>query len=402
MISTGTDIKPLECLLFMRTVNSRVYYEQMKGRGTRVISPTDLETVSPDAKYKTHFVIVDAVGVCERDKTDSRPLERKRHVSFDRLLHSIATGIRDVDSITSLAGRLARLDRSLDPTDREAITALTNGQSIPDTINALFNSVDPDKQRQRAQEQFRTDTPTDEQLQQVAQELMDAACNIFDSTVLRNTLVEFHQRNEQILDHISKDTVTEVGFDTEAKERAQNVVNTFKQFIEENKAELTALQIIYNKPYGQRHLTHQSIKELAEAIEMPPYRLTTEQLWSAYEQLEQSKVKGAGPQNLLTNIISLIRFAIGESKQLEPFMETVNHRFDNWIAEQEAQGKQFTPEQMMWLQLIRDRIATELSIEIDDFEYAPFYEKGGPMKVEQLFGDQLNSLLETLTERLAA
>ena len=83
MISTGTDIKPLECLLFMRTVNSRVYYEQMKGRGTRVISPTDLETVSPDAKYKTHFVIVDAVGVCERDKTDSRPLERKRHVPFN-------------------------------------------------------------------------------------------------------------------------------------------------------------------------------------------------------------------------------------------------------------------------------------------------------------------------------
>ena len=135
---------------------------------------------------------------------------------------------------------------------------------------------------------------------------------------------------------------------------------------------------------------------------MPPYPLTIEQLWSAYEQLEQSQGKGAGPQKLLTNIISLIRFAIGESKQLEPFMETVNHRFDNWIAEQQAQGKQFTPEQMMWLQLIRDRIAASLRIEIDDFEYPPFYEKGGTMRVEQLFGDQLNSILETLTERLAA
>ena len=77
MISTGTDIKPLECLLFMRDIKSRVYFEQAKGAGTRTISETDFRAVTPDAKNKTHFVIVDAVGVCENDKTDSRPLERK-------------------------------------------------------------------------------------------------------------------------------------------------------------------------------------------------------------------------------------------------------------------------------------------------------------------------------------
>ena len=92
MISTGTDIRPLECLLFMRSIKSRVYFEQMKGRGTRTISDTDIKAVTPDTEHKTHFVIVDAVGVCEDDKTDSRPLERKRSIPFDKLLFDIAMG----------------------------------------------------------------------------------------------------------------------------------------------------------------------------------------------------------------------------------------------------------------------------------------------------------------------
>src|SRR6185312_2684921 len=109
MIATGTDVKPLECLVFLRDVRSRVYFEQMKGRGTRVLSPTDLQAVSgAEATAKTHFVIVDAVGVCESDKTESRPLERKPSVSFDRILLGVALGKRDEDTLTTLAGRLAR------------------------------------------------------------------------------------------------------------------------------------------------------------------------------------------------------------------------------------------------------------------------------------------------------
>jgi type I restriction enzyme R subunit len=101
MISTGTDIKPLECVLFMRDVKSRVYFEQMKGRGTRTINPNDFQAVTPGAAVKTHFVIVDAVGVCESDKSDSRPLERKRTVPFDKLLQSVALDNRDEDTLTS-------------------------------------------------------------------------------------------------------------------------------------------------------------------------------------------------------------------------------------------------------------------------------------------------------------
>jgi type I restriction enzyme, R subunit len=118
MIATGTDIKPLEIVLFMRSVKSRTFFEQMKGRGVRVIPDTEFQAVTPDAKSKTHFVIVDAVGVCERDKTDSRPLERRRHVPFDKLMEVVAYGNRQEGVLTSLSGRLARLERQLEDKEK--------------------------------------------------------------------------------------------------------------------------------------------------------------------------------------------------------------------------------------------------------------------------------------------
>jgi len=402
MISTGTDIRPLECILFMRDVKSRVYFEQMKGRGTRVISPTDLAAVTPDTQYKTHFVIVDAVGVCENDKTDSRPLERKRTMPFDKLIKSIAMGIRDDDSITSLAGRLARLDRRLEEKDKKIIEEKAEGKSLKQIVNNLLDAVDPDKKIEKAKEIFKTESPTKEQIKKVSGDLIKEACTPFDNPKLRDTLIDFKIRSEQIIDTISRDVVISADFDVTAKEKARNIVDTFKKFIEENKNELTALQIIYSKPYGKRHLTYEEIKQLAEAIKKPPYYLTSERLWQVYEQLEKSKVRGAGPQKLLTNIISLIRFAIGESDVLEPFSETVNNRFNKWLANQETLGKMFAPEQMEWLTMIKDHITTSLSIEKEDFDYEPFYERGGLVKVYQLFGNELNNVLEKLNEVLTA
>src|SRR3990167_576100 len=402
MISTGTDIKPLECLIFMRDVKSIGYFEQMKGRGTRVIDPTDFNAVTPDASHKTHFLIVDAVGVCESDKTDSQPLERKRSVPFDKLLTSIALGNRDEDTITSLAGRLSRLDREIEDKDRKEIEAASGGRPLKQIINNLLDAVDPDKRLDKAKEIFKTKTPTDEQVQVASEELVKEACTPFDNPKLRNTIIDIKKRSEQIIDTVSKDTVISAGHDAKAKEKAQSTVDTFKRFIEENKDELTALQIIYNKPYGNRYLTYEKIRQLAEAIARPPYLLTPEGLWTAYEQLEKSRVKGVGPQKLLTNIVSLVRFAIGKSDVLEPFPDTVNRRFNDWLIQQENDGKSFSPEQKEWLIMIKDHIATSISISMDDFELAPFHEKGGPVRVYQLFGRELDSVLEELNAVLVA
>ncbi|MBM4141379.1 MAG: restriction endonuclease subunit R, partial [Nitrospira sp.] len=278
MISTGTDIKPLECLIFMRDVKSRVYFEQMKGRGTRTIDSTVLQSVTSDAKTKTNFLIVDAVGVCENDKTDSRPLERMRSIPFDKLILSVAIGNRDEDTLTSLAGRLARLDREIDEKDRKEIENAAEDKPLKQIINDLLDAVDLDKRLEKAKEIFKTETPNEEQEEKAAYELIKVACAPFDIPKLRNTIIEIKRRNEQIIDTVSKDTVIFTGFDEQAKKKARTIVDTFKRFIEENKDELTALQIIYSKPYGKRHLTYEEIKQLADAIKKPPYNLTTELL----------------------------------------------------------------------------------------------------------------------------
>jgi len=396
MISTGTDIRPLECLLFMRDVKSGVYFEQMKGRGTRTLSSTDLMSVTPDAVHKSGFVIVDAVGVCESDKTDSRPLERKRSVPFDKLVTSVALGVRDEDTLTSLAGRLARLDKEIDDDERKELASAAGGKSLGNVVNGLLDAVDPDKQLDTAKALFKTDNPTVEQMKKAYEELTKNACALFDDPKFRNTVIDVKKRSEQIIDVISQDKVTFLGFDAQSASKARLMVESFKDFIDKNKDELTALQIIYSKPYGKRHLTYEEIKQLAEAIKKPPYGLTPELLWLAYGQLEKSKVKGAGPQKLLTNTISLVRFAIGADDVLEPFSEVVDRRFDDWLAGQEHLGRRFSAEQKDWLNMIKEHIATSVSVGIEDFENVPFNQKGGAVKAHQLFGQELNKLLEEL------
>jgi type I restriction enzyme R subunit len=179
------------------------------------------------------------------------------------------------------------------------------------------------------------------------------------------------------------------------------MVHSFEQFIADHKDEITALQVLYSKPYKHR-LTFEAVKELADAIEKPPYLWNESQLWNAYAALEKSKVKGASGKRILTDLVSLVRFAIHQDNELIPFPERVNANFRAWLASQESSGKQFTEEQRRWLEMIRDHIAANLGIEPDDFEYAPFSQHGGLGKVHQLFGDKLNAMIEELNETLAA
>lgn len=402
MISTGTDIRPLECLVFLRDTKSSLYFDQMKGRGMRTVSPDELQAVTPDAPAKTRFVIVDAVGVFESDKTQTRSLERKRNVPFDKLLDLVALGNRDADNLSSLAGRLARLDRSLDPKGRDELAGLSGGKPLSAIVNGLLDAIDPDAQQARAKELFKTDSPTESQQATAREALAKEMCLPFDLPRFRAALVDTNRRSEQVIDNVTKDRVIFAGPAKLAVAHARKAVDTFKHFIEQNKDELTALQVIYSKPYGKRHLTYEAIKELAEAIQKPPVNLTPELVWQAYERLEKSKVHGAGPQKLLTNVISLVRFAIGEVDALEPFDEVVNRRFVGWLAAQQKAGRKFTTEQLAWLAMIKDHIATSLRVEQGDFEYEPFHNRGGLIKAHVVFGDALPELLEELNKVLAA
>lgn len=398
MISTGTDVKPLECLLFMRDVKSRGYFEQMKGRGTRTITSTELAAVTPDETHKTHFVIVDAVGVCESEKGERGTLERKKGDSLEKLLDNVVYGIRDEDTLTTLAGRLARLDRKMDDKDRAKFEEASEGVTLKEIANRLLDAVDPDAQQVEAEQIFGTENPTEKQIEEATERLVERASAPFYNPKLRTTIIEIKTRHEQIIDEANIDDVLTTGFDANAQERARNVVESFQQFIEDNKDEITALQIFYSKPYGQRQITLGQIKELAEAIERPPRHLTPSRLWQAYEQLERSKVRGAGPKRLLTDIVSLLRFATGESEILEPFTESVNESFKRWL---DLQEREFTEEQMEWLEMIKNHIATSLGFDEDDFDYTPFQERGGLLRARQVFGDELDDIMDELNEALA-
>ena len=399
MISTGTDIRPLECLLFMRDVKSRVYFEQMKGRGTRVISSTDLKAVTPDTEHKTHFIIVDAVGVTESDKTESRPLERKRTVSFDKLVSSVAVGTRDEDTLISLAGRLSRLGLQIEEEEQQEIRKASGDKTLSEITHGLLDAIDPDRRLDKAKEIAQTDSPTDEQITLAAEQLTNEACAPFDDPKFREVLVNIHKRQYQVIDTVSRDRVISTGMSGQI---ARNTVDNFHKFIEANKDEILALQIIYNQPYDKRHITYEMIRQLARTMEKPPYNLSTERVWTAYEQLEKSKVRQAGPQRLLTDIIALVRFSVGKTEVLTPFQATVEERFTDWLENQRKAGNTFTPEQVEWLTMIKDHIATSMEIRGEDFDNVPFYDKGGMVKVQYVFGDRFSQIIQELNEVLAA
>ena len=216
--------------------------------------------------------------------------------------------------MTTVAGRLARLEAEIDGPARQEIAAVAGGRTLPDMINRLLDAVDPDKQMARAREMFQTDDPGEEQIQQATAALQKEACAPFEDPTIRNKIIEIKKRNEQTIDTVSQDQVIFAGYDAQARDKAQGIVASFKKFMDENKDELTALQIFYSLPYGQRHLTYAQVEELAAAIKKPPYSLTPEHLWQAYERLEQARVRGAGTKRTLTDLISLVRFALGESR----------------------------------------------------------------------------------------
>jgi len=396
MIATGTDIRPLEVLLFMRPVKSRVLFEQMLGRGTRVVSTTELQNVTPDARVKDHFVIVDAVGVTEQPKLDPQPMDRKRSVPLKKLLELVALGAVGDDDLSSLATRLARLERKLTPREQARIQALSDGLALKELASGLLRAIDPDEVDERAREGLPPDLePSPQQLQEAAEALRKLAIQpLAANPDLRNLLLDLQQQHEQIIDDISQDDVIEIGPDPQATARARAQVESFQQFIEEHKDEIAALQILYNLPHERRALSYEQVRELAERLQQPPHAWTTESLWRAYAQLERDRVRGLHAPRVLADVVSLVRHALQMDDELVPFPERVQARYQDWLAAQQAEGRQFTPEQRWWLDRIAEVIGQQAGIAIEDLDYGEFFNRGGRVAALRTFGEDLRHLLE--------
>ncbi|CAN5448809.1 type I restriction-modification enzyme R subunit C-terminal domain-containing protein [soil metagenome] len=401
MIATGTDVRPLECVMFMRMVRSRNFFEQMKGRGVRIIDPNDLQAVSADATAKTHFVIVDAVGVTEAEFNDTQPLERKKGDSLKKLLDQVAAGVRDADLVSSIAGRLARLDRVISHEDRKQLADAADGIDLTDIVRVLTNAVDIDVAWERAASANGGAEPTDEQLSEAKAEMIEKASRVLaERPALREKLIEVRRSYTQVLDETSKDEIIDAGFSRDATDRARLTVESWRDFVAEHKDDIDALQILYSRPYGKR-LTLKAIKELAATIGRPPYNWTPERLWSAYETLEAQRVKGSAGK-VLTNLVSLVKHALEPDGELVAYPLTVEQRFQNWLAQQTQAGTTFTADQLTWLIRVKDHLATSLAIGPDDFELEPFVSHGGFGRANGTFDGRLVPLLEELTQELVA
>lgn len=400
MIATGTDVKPLECVFFMRSVKSRTYFEQMKGRGVRVIQPSDFQLVTPDADAKDRFVIVDAVGVTETDLVETDPLDRKPTVGLDKLMRQISFGVQTPDIVASVASRIARLDRRLTADQRAELESLA-GMSLRDLSRGMVEAVDLDRQLEVARETSGVEEPDVDAIAAAASSLVEAAvAPLATNPELRERLVELRRQHEQMIDHLSQDELIEAGYSQDAADRARSTIESWERFVEENRDEITALQVLYSRPYRER-LTFEQVKELAAAIEKPPHGWTAERLWQAYEALDRSRVRG-GRQRVLTDLVSLVRFALHEDEELVAFPERVRERFQAWLLQQENAGREFTPEQLRWLRWIAEAVATSLGVTVEDFSYAPFVQHGGVGAAVRVFGDELTPVLDELNEVLVA
>jgi REP element-mobilizing transposase RayT len=244
--------------------------------------------------------------------------------------------------------------------------------------------------------------PTEKQRRDAAATLMqEAVAPLATNPTLRQLLIKVHQTSEQVIDVITRDRVLFAGASEQTTQNADQVTKSFRDYIEKHKAEITALQLLYSRPYRHR-LTEPMLKELERKLREEHAAWTEDNLWNAFAAVAPKKVKGRSQAGRFADLVALVRFALEREQTLQPFAQTVNQRFIEWIERNIAKDIMFNPEQRAWLELIRDHIATAISIEPNDFNYAPFSQRGGLGKAHQLFGDKLLGLLDELNEVLAA
>ncbi|MAN87864.1 MAG: restriction endonuclease subunit R [Algoriphagus sp.] len=406
MIATGTDVKPLEVLLFMRDVKSSNYFEQMKGRGTRTINFDDLQKVTRTAKHtKTHFVIVDAIGAIKSKKTDSRPLERKPTVPLKDLLGAVKMGAQDEDLFLSLANRLLRLEKELNPSEKEKFAELAEGKSLQTVIKDLLNAYNPDviEGIEQKVSQEKIGQAPDEISKTIAQEvdqLRTSAAKVFTGE-LTEYVEKVRKAHDQVIDGVNVDKVIRAEWDTFTTEKAEQVIQDFTEYIQTHKDEIIALEIFYDQPYRRRELTLKMVKDLLDRIKLDRPMLAPTYIWEAYQQLDQ--VKENSPKNELITLVSLIRKVAGIDTQLTSYDATVKENFRKWIFQQNAgQHNKFTEEQLAWLRMIKDHIASSFHIGLDDLDYTPFDKNGGRGKMWALFGADMEKVIQELNEELVA
>ncbi len=404
MIATGTDVKPLECLIFMRDVRSANYFEQMKGRGTRTIDIEALKKVTPDAKDgKQHYILVDAIGVTNSLKTISGDFEKKPGVSLKELLQKAALSQLTADEGTSLAGRLTKLGNVLTSEEHEKVMQLTGGKDLQTVAKDLYYAFDPDNIK-AATTNVKVADPslTDEEAKTKAEEeLQNEAMKTFNG-VLNQFLVNARKAHDQYLaDNI--DTVTKSEWATDSEKACESYVYDFENWLNVNRDKIEPLQIYFEQPHRRKDVTLEMITDFIRQMKSARNPFSVETLWSAYHRLGRAE-KPSFDGSREAAALALIRYVSSIDQALIPFSATVDANYKAWVFKwnNAHPGNKLTDEDAEFMRHVRDHYKTNLHISRDDFNLIPFTEYGGYFRLKRIFGNETQFVLDELNEALAA
>ncbi|ONH23958.1 hypothetical protein BL253_31555 [Pseudofrankia asymbiotica] len=381
MIATGTDVKPLECLLFLRNPRSWALFEQMKGRGARTIDADDLRTVTPDAT-KDRFVIVDAVGAIDVDRGGaSAPLSvyPERQVSLQQLLDRAAAGTISADETSTLASRLARLNQQINETDRAELARLAD-QPLTALVGRLARVADPDTYNDAA-------ASGDEAVRAL---VVDAVRPLAENPQLRRRLVDIRRQYDIVTDDQNEDTLLEAR-GVPPEEIARRKVEDWSAYLRDHREEIELIQAAYEKGTGERS-AYALLTDLAANIGTAPRHWTPDGLWDAYAKLGKASAHPGGKAGVL-DLLGLIRYELKVDDEPRPHRALIVDRFQNWLLRQEQNGVTFRPDQLWWLERIRDIVATSAGVTLDDVDEPPFTERGGLDGFAAAFGDHAETML---------
>ena len=394
MIATGTDVKPIECVFFMRDVRSRTYFEQMKGRGARTINDADFQTVTQDALHKDRFIIVDAVGVTEHDYVDAAPLERAKTVSLEKLLERAANFTITPDEVASLASRLSRLERELSPTEQTEVYKLA-GVQLKDITKQLITVADPDVLAGLMENAPKGADGEPDFKKALREHIKSVVTPLAGNAPLRQRLLEIRADLDRIIDEVNKDSLLMAGGVVDF-DKARGVVASWRQFIEDNKDEVALIHVLYSQPEGAK-VTFQELKELADRLKSPPVSASIDLIWNSFQALDGDKVKQSA-KHAATDLVTLIRYTLEQDKVLVPFADIVQERYEGWLA---AQKVEFSATQLWWLERIKDTIVQSARFSVDDLELAPFSERGGADGIGRDLGSQALDIINAMNEALS-
>ena len=349
LVATGTDIKPLEVVMFMRDVESLPLYIQMKGRGVRTIGDEQLRNVTPNAFSKDCFFLVDAVGVTEHEKTIPTAADEPttKTITFKELLERISHGYLPDEYLQRLAATLSRIYNKADNSQRNEFTRLAH-DGMKELASRIYDAIDNNP----LPPFININEPNNERKGLVAPLANHADARrylLILAAGFVNTLMP------------GEDTLISKGFSIE---EAQNTIETFEEFCREHTDEIEALRIIYNNE-GEP-ITYSMLKDLENKLKMANNHFTSKQLWNSYAILNPNSVRRSTTKeesDALTNIIQLVRYAFRQIERLDSVVTTSKQYFNLWLGQNQ---REITDKQREVISRIVDYIASNGACTVRD------------------------------------